>query len=189
MCTCTTLPDERWPRDKWHLNPDAPYQQGDIIKLARGNEPPTWEVLCVGRNTYYLKSLNTPSRHYPEETIWTKWSCEQATVLESRKEQEMQITEKPCHNTTHCVNWDFCPDCAPEFSKAVLERYTVKGRQTSGAYTEAIAEVKAELAVVHHEVDEMDAEFQDALVKLAKRCSACGQPLPQESGEAEGSDG
>ena len=45
-------------------------------------------MLAVGRDTYYLKSVSQPRWMYPQETIWMKWSCEQATVLESRKEQE-----------------------------------------------------------------------------------------------------
>lgn len=43
---------------------------------------------------------------------------------------------------------------------------------------------KAELIEVHHEVDEMDADFQKYLRELAARCSACGQllpPTPEES--------
>lgn len=83
----------------------------------------------------------------------------------------MQIPSLPCHDTIHCVNWNFCHRCAPEFSLAVLERYTAKGRQTSGAYKEAIAEVKAEIAENHHLLDEEDQGFQAALHDLAAKSS------------------
>lgn len=38
----------------------------------------------------------------------------------------------------------------------------------------------AEIVEVHHELDEMDQEFQKSLHELAARCSACGQILPSK---------
>ena len=73
-----------WPPDPYRHNPDAPYRQDDVIALAWGKEPLTWRVLCVGRDTYFLERLSEPRYLHPHETIWTKWSCHQATVLVSR---------------------------------------------------------------------------------------------------------
>lgn len=81
----------------------------------------------------------------------------------------MEFPPIPCHGTIHCVNWGFCRKCAPNFSLAVLEAYTKKARQTSGAYKEAINEVKAEIAENHHLLDEEDEKFQAAIHDLAAR--------------------
>jgi hypothetical protein len=75
--------------------------------------------------------------------------------------------DKPCHDSIHCVNWNFCRKCAPDYSLAVLDAYTRKGRRTSGAYEEAIAEVNGQIAEAHHEADEADEKFQTAVHELA----------------------
>lgn len=95
----------------------------------------------------------------------------------------MQLPENPCHDTIHCNNWDFCRKCAPEFSLDVLERYTRKARQTETAYREAVAEAKGEIVEAHHQADEANEKFQDALHGLAQRCSKCGQLLPEQKQE------
>lgn len=92
----------------------------------------------------------------------------------------MQFPDKPCHDTIHCVNWDFCHRCAPEFTDQVKLYYTRKGRQSSAAYAEAVSEVKAEIVEVHHQADEFNEDFQNSLHELAARCSQCGQLLPKE---------
>jgi hypothetical protein len=46
-----------------------------------------------------------------------------------------------------------------------------------------ISALPDEDTIQHHDrVDEADPGFQEALHRLAERCSACGQPMPEEAG-------
>ena len=72
-----------WPKEPYRPNPDAPYQAGDVIELAIGNVPPRWEVLCAGKYTYFVRSLDAP-RWRQTESTWVTWSCHQSTKLVQR---------------------------------------------------------------------------------------------------------
>ena len=75
--------DERWPLDPYRPNPDAPYQQGDVIESIFGTVPQRWEILFVGKYNYFVEDLMAP-RYRVTEATWTKWSCHDVTRLVSR---------------------------------------------------------------------------------------------------------
>lgn len=83
----------------------------------------------------------------------------------------MQIPIGPCLETDHCRRWNFCRLCAPDFALEVLNRCSNADIRVHSRYEKIVNDVKAEIALAHHEADECDEKLQCALHDLAAHSS------------------